>query len=93
MNQQIKSEGRGADKGANVGAILAAVDTTFDALLKKLGCVDGNDARIISHWQEDSFLVSVTRKSDGRSLYRTVRLSDAAILPPLSSEHSLGDKR
>lgn len=76
----------GADRAVPVGVFLKAVDKTFDTLLAKLGCVDGTDARLVSHWQDDSYLISVTRNSDGKSLHRTVRLHDAAILPPFSTK-------
>jgi hypothetical protein len=50
------------------------VDATFDEFLTKLGCRDGRDAAIISHWQDDpaGFRIQVTRLSDGKALTRFV---------------------
>jgi len=59
----------------NANELFRRVDLAFDQMLKKLGCVDGNDSIIISHWQDDilGYRLQVTRKTDGRSLTRGVR--------------------
>ena len=50
------------------------VDAAFDEFLTKLGCKDGRDAALISHWQDDpaGFRVQVTRLSDAKVLTRFV---------------------
>lgn len=55
--------------------MMDAVDDVYDALLAKLGCTDGTDADLISHWQENGFRIQVSRKADGRALTRFVSLS------------------
>ena len=59
----------------NVAAMNTAVDRVFDALLTKLGCSNGSDASLISHWQGNGFRVQVARKSDGCTLTRFVSQS------------------
>lgn len=55
--------------------ICLAVDEAFDAMLAKLGCNDGTDADLISHWQDGlGYRLQVTRKSDGKTLLRSVTL-------------------
>lgn len=56
----------------NLKTMLAAVDTVFDALCKRLGVADGTDAYLVSHWQGDGFRVQVTRKTDGAVLTKFV---------------------
>ncbi len=58
----------------SVNAMLKSMDRVFDDLLQKLGCSDGTDAILISHWQpkEQGFRIQVTRKIDQRSLSRFV---------------------
>lgn len=51
-----------------VHQMMDAVDDVFDDLLERLGCHDGTDANLISHWQGDGFRIQVTRNSDGKSL-------------------------
>lgn len=50
------------------------VDATFDEFLTTLGCKDGRNAELISHWQDDpaGFRIQVTRLSDGKALTRFV---------------------
>lgn len=55
--------------------MLSQVDAVFDRLLASLGCVDGTDALLISHWQDGTnpgFRIQVSRKLDGKSLTRFV---------------------
>jgi hypothetical protein len=59
----------------NASKLNADVDRTFDDLLGKLGCEDGRDANLISHWQDGAkpgFRIQVSRKSDGKMLTRFV---------------------
>ena len=50
------------------------VERGFDRMLSRLSCHDGNDARMVSHWQEEprGFRLQVTRKGDGASLTRFI---------------------
>ena len=59
----------------NVQEFLKLVDQAFDGMLKKLGCRDGNDAAILSHWQDGppaGYRLQVTRYADGRAMTRFV---------------------
>jgi hypothetical protein len=51
-----------------------SVEKSFDTMLKRLGCTDGTDAHIISHWQSEpaGFRLQVTRKLDGEALTKFV---------------------
>ena len=59
----------------NVKEMLKRVDQVFDELLGQLGCEDGRDADLISHWQDGAnpgFRIQVTRHTDKRMLTRFV---------------------
>lgn len=78
----IQGESRMAQfkKVVRMSLMLQVVDEVFDDLLGNLGCVDGTDALLIAHWQDEprSFRIQVTRKSDGSSLTKLVT-ADGAI--------------
>lgn len=60
----------------NAEAFNRAVDAAFDSMLAALSCdPDANEARLISHWQDDAprgYRLLVTRKSDGVSATRFI---------------------
>lgn len=58
-----------------------SIDKVFDMLLRKLGCEDTTDAILMNHWQEGiGARIQVTRRADGRSLTRGVRLDGTITL-------------
>ena len=57
----------------NAAIACRTVDRVFNELLAQLGCNDGTDANMISHWQEGDrpgFRVQVTSKLTGKTLTR-----------------------
>jgi hypothetical protein len=62
-------------RGMHAKECCASVDRVFDNLLARLGCRDGGDADLISHWQAGAnpgFRIQVTRRSDNRQLTKFV---------------------
>lgn len=61
----------------NTQNFLRMVDKVFDDLLSRLGCQEGPDVALISHWQDGTFpgyRIQVTRRADGASLTKFVCL-------------------
>jgi hypothetical protein len=60
---------------SKMSKFLESTDRVFDSLLARLGCKDGRDANLISHWQDGinpGYRIQVVRKRDGTSLTKFV---------------------